>query len=73
MNIEVSMSAYRLSVLQPLPGGYTLMTLLNVKVDQPIEWVRKHADEIAARAVADGAVPRHVNGGQYTALWLEAA
>lgn len=67
------MSAFLLSALFPLPAGQTFVAVYRVSVDQPIEWVKRHADEIAARAVADDQTARNVNAGQYTALWVEAA
>ena len=67
------MSAYLVSALMPLPGGATLVSIYRVTVEQPIEWVKQHADEIATRAVADDSTARKVNAGRYTALWVEAA
>lgn len=66
------MSAYFLSVILPIKGCSELfMLVLRVTVDQPIEWVKQHADEIAARGVADDKTARNVNGGRYSALWVE--
>lgn len=57
------MSAYRLTVFSPIKAGPAAMlaTVLRVEVEEPVEWVRAHADEIAARAVERLVM----------ALWLE--
>lgn len=67
------MNNFLLSVLFPLKGGATYVLVLRVAVEQSIEWVKCHADEIAARGTADDVIGRNVNAGQYTALWVEAA
>lgn len=67
------MNEFLLSVLFPLKGGATYVLVLRVAVEQSIDWVKNHADEIATRAAADDKVGRCLNGGQYVALWVEAA
>lgn len=67
------MNQFLLSVLFPLKGGAVYVLVLRVAVEQSIEWVKRHADEIAQRAAADDKVGRSLNGGQYAALWVEVA
>ena len=45
------MSTYYLTVIRPClaPRAPLVATVLNIKVDQSIEWVKQHADEIAAQ------------------------
>ena len=64
------MNQYVVTVIQAIPGCSELFaTLLNVTVDQPINWVRGHADEIAEKYVADAT--GHL--GAPVALWVAAA
>lgn len=59
-------SVFRLTVISPIKAGPAslLATILRIEVDRTLEWVRKHADEIAAKAVPDRPI---------VALWLEVA
>lgn len=59
------MNEYLLTVFSPIKAGPAtlLATVLRVGVEQPLEWVKAHADEIAAKAVSRPVV----------ALWIEVA
>lgn len=67
------MNEFLLSVFLPLPLGHTFVGVYRVKVAESLAWVKAHADEIAARAVADDKVARRINAGQYVALNVEVA
>lgn len=51
------------------PGAKLLATVLRVNADASIDWVKQHADEIAARAADQ--LPRHL--GAPCALWVGEA
>lgn len=61
----IAPNVYRVTAFSPIKAGPAslLATILRVEVDQPIEWVRRNADEIAAKAVQRPVV----------ALWVEEA
>ena len=56
-------SVYRVTAFSPINAGPAslLATVLRVEVAQPLEWVKRNADEIAAKAVSRPVV----------ALWVE--
>ncbi len=64
---------FLLSVFLPVAGGNTLVSVYRIKVDNTIEWVKAHADEIAAQALGNDARFGKVNGGVYVALNVEPA
>lgn len=51
---------YAVSVFFPLPLGHALVHVLSVQVDRPIEWMKQHADELAAQRFP-GRVPIALN------------
>lgn len=67
------MKDYLLSVFLPLPAGHTFVGVYRIRVENTLAWVKAHADEIAARAVADDKVASMINAGAYVALNVEAA
>lgn len=67
------MKDYLLSVFLPLPAGHTFVLVCRVTVAQSLAWVKAHADEIAARAVAEDKVASKINAGGYVALNVEVA
>lgn len=44
---------FLLSVFLPVADGNTLVSVYRLKVDNTLAWVKAHADEIAAQALAD--------------------
>lgn len=56
------MSRYEVSAFYPAGPGLVLH-LLSVEVDKPIEWIKAHAEAIAAKAVD--------NGKPLCALWVK--
>lgn len=56
---------YQVTVFSSIKAGPAslLATVLRIEVDQSIEWVKRNADEIAAKAVQRPVV----------ALWVEGA
>lgn len=72
VNLKAKMKNYLLTVFQPIGKRGDLFGLqLRVTVDKSIEWVRQHADEIAARGVQQDTVARGL--GRPVALWVEVA
>lgn len=66
---------YEMTNMVPLPGGALLAVIASVDVDQPIEWVRAHADEIGRACleqdkVAAGMLARNP-GLAPVAQWIE--
>lgn len=56
------MAAALLSVLSPVAASGTLVEVFRVSAEgQPVEWIKQHADEIAARCSPRAAC----------ALWIE--
>jgi hypothetical protein len=65
-------SEYRVTVFQPIGKAGDLFGLvLRVSTEAPIEWVKQHADEIAARGIQQDRVASRL--GQPVALAVEAA
>jgi len=45
------MYLYELSVFQPFPCGSHIVHVFTVKCNEPMAWMRSHADETAAKAL----------------------
>lgn len=60
-NIEPPNRDYRVTAFQALKSGHLFALVLRVTVAKPIEWVRQHADEIAAQGIATDPQARKLN------------
>lgn len=60
------MSRYELTVITPAPAGCSVMHVFEIEVEQPLSWVREHADEMAA--TFNGGAMRHYNALNVRAL-----
>lgn len=66
------MNEYRVTVFQPIgKAGELFALVLRVSTAAPIEWVKQHADEIAARGVQQDRVASRL--GAPVALAVEVA